>query len=70
MTSVSVKFICVHISTICSLSCCCLIVFSCDVDSGKLKMIMFIYLYLFYRTTNLVALKFNSQFFLPNYKFV
>ena len=41
VTSVSVKlsFISVHISKMCSLSYCCLRVFSYDVDSGKLKMI-------------------------------
>ena len=45
--SVSVKllFISVHISKICSLSCCCLVVFSCDVDSGKLKMITLLSLF-------------------------
>ena len=47
VTSVFVKllFISVHISTICSLSCCCLVVFSCDVDFGKLKMITLLSLF-------------------------
>ena len=55
VTSVSVKllFISVHISKICSLSCCCLVVFSCDVDSGKLKMITLL---------SLFSLSFDSMF--------
>ena len=55
LTSVSVKllFISVHISKICSLSCCCVVVFSCDVDSGKLKMITLL---------SLFSLSFDSMF--------
>ena len=47
VTSVSVKllFISVHISKICSLSCCCLVVFNCDVDSGKVKIITLLSLF-------------------------
>ena len=55
VTSVSVKllFISVHISKKFSLSCCCLVVFSYDVDSGKLKMIML---------SSLFSLSFDSMF--------
>ena len=55
VTSVSVKllFISVHISRICSLSCCCLVVFICDVSSGKLKMITLL---------NLFSLSLDSMF--------
>ena len=55
VTSVSEKllFISVHISKIFSLSCCCLVVFSCEVDSCKLKMITLL---------SLFSLSFDSMF--------